>query len=484
MENRYALFHVASMLNVLILVVSFTGVISSPMPNIREVMKNDTNLCEASQFLYDLESTKRCAFLPYPSASLNFTYETLDTFLCLGVYDTAYKICQYSNQLQISPSDTAVLPPYTEKFVPRGNVTQENKFCDSLHGFTSSYNKIDSFLKSLVENLNKPHICQIICFGLKDKLNPLCSIFAWIKKIDDIKKANRIEIKHDPTTSDKLVTTRSNETANNSGIVVDAKKILEENETNKQNTNQFLTNSANDIVENANLNESINVESDAEKAKSEKSSKVQKKLDVPSETQKPMFEGNRKNYIENKETNVAVTKPTKNTSANSESQVPSINDLAGNVPKNEEKGEDFYKEQSTDDLKTSTLSENTQDHYDGENPEDTDDADGTIPQSTRNQNENVQEVFDIQKNLQYPNIRTEDDSHFFTYFTVVTVACIAGYIGYHNKQKILAIVLEGRRSRSNRGRRRPSTANYRKLDCTLEEAVTSQCNANVTHVIY
>lgn len=50
--------------------------------------------------------------------------------------------------------------------------------------------------------------------------------------------------------------------------------------------------------------------------------------------------------------------------------------------------------------------------------------------------------------------------------------------------QILAIVLEGRRSRNNRGRRRPSTANYRKLDCTLEEAVTSQCNANVTHVIY
>lgn len=50
--------------------------------------------------------------------------------------------------------------------------------------------------------------------------------------------------------------------------------------------------------------------------------------------------------------------------------------------------------------------------------------------------------------------------------------------------QILAIVLEGRRARNSRGRRRPSTANYRKLDCTLEEAVTSQCNANVTHVIY
>lgn len=52
-----------------------------------------------------------------------------------------------------------------------------------------------------------------------------------------------------------------------------------------------------------------------------------------------------------------------------------------------------------------------------------------------NQNGNVQEVFEP-KNMRYPNIRTEDDSHFFTYFTVIIVACIAGYIGYHNKQKV------------------------------------------------
>lgn len=57
-----------------------------------------------------------------------------------------------------------------------------------------------------------------------------------------------------------------------------------------------------------------------------------------------------------------------------------------------------------------------------------------------NQNENVQEVFE-QKNMQYSNIRTEDDSHFFTYFTVITVACIAGYIGYHNKQKVSLIYI-------------------------------------------
>lgn len=46
------------------------------------------------------------------------------------------------------------------------------------------------------------------------------------------------------------------------------------------------------------------------------------------------------------------------------------------------------------------------------------------------------------------------------------------------------MVLEGRRSRGGRGRRRHSSANYRKLDCTLEEAVNSQCDSNSTHVIY
>ena len=122
----------------------------------------------------------------------------------------------------------------------------------------------------------------------------------------------------------------------------------------------------------------------------------------------------------------------------------------------------------------------------------------------------------------YNNIRLDDESHYFTYFSVLSLISIAAYIGYYNKQKvrnnfmiylyyilyyiylfyiifyfihfcywylgilisqILAIVLEGRRSR-NRGRRRSSAVNYTKLDCTLEEAVTSQCNANVTHVIY
>lgn len=56
-----------------------------------------------------------------------------------------------------------------------------------------------------------------------------------------------------------------------------------------------------------------------------------------------------------------------------------------------------------------------------------------------NHNENVQEAFERKNNnarLAEYSMRTEDDSHFFTYFTVITLACLAGYIGYHNKQKV------------------------------------------------
>lgn len=78
----------------------------------------------------------------------------------------------------------------------------------------------------------------------------------------------------------------------------------------------------------------------------------------------------------------------------------------------------------------------------------------------------------------------EDDSYFFFYFMVVCVAFVLGYVGYHNKQKILAIVLEGRKGRRSQ-RRRPNSANYHKLDCNLEEAVTSTCsNKSTTNVIY
>lgn len=68
------------------------------------------------------------------------------------------------------------------------------------------------------------------------------------------------------------------------------------------------------------------------------------------------------------------------------------------------------------------------------------------------------------------------DSNFFTYLCIVMFLSILFYILYHNRHKLLALVLEGRRgSRRPRERSRGgSKAAYSKLDCNLEEAITSK----------
>lgn len=81
----------------------------------------------------------------------------------------------------------------------------------------------------------------------------------------------------------------------------------------------------------------------------------------------------------------------------------------------------------------------------------------------------------------------DTDSNFFTYFMFLLFVCVIAYVVYHNKTKMLALMLEGRRSGTN-GRsglsRRKHTAAYRKLDSNLEEAITSSGNGRSTQVIY
>jgi len=80
----------------------------------------------------------------------------------------------------------------------------------------------------------------------------------------------------------------------------------------------------------------------------------------------------------------------------------------------------------------------------------------------------------------------ETQSTFFSYFVAFTILCIVGYLVFHNKKKIIALVLEGRRrnpsSRSS-GTRRSSSAQYRKLD-NLEEAMADTSDDNLRNVIY
>lgn len=80
------------------------------------------------------------------------------------------------------------------------------------------------------------------------------------------------------------------------------------------------------------------------------------------------------------------------------------------------------------------------------------------------------------KKVEYVDFQEDPDSNFFTYLCGLMFICILLYILHQNRHKILALFLEGRRgSRGRRERSRGgSKAAYSKLDCNLEEAITSK----------
>uniref|UniRef100_T1ILB5 Uncharacterized protein n=1 Tax=Strigamia maritima TaxID=126957 RepID=T1ILB5_STRMM len=59
------------------------------------------------------------------------------------------------------------------------------------------------------------------------------------------------------------------------------------------------------------------------------------------------------------------------------------------------------------------------------------------------------------------------DSHFFIYFLTAIVLCVLLYLAFHNKQKIIALIIEGRHER----RRRSSNVSYKKLDNNLDQVL-------------
>jgi len=86
------------------------------------------------------------------------------------------------------------------------------------------------------------------------------------------------------------------------------------------------------------------------------------------------------------------------------------------------------------------------------------------------------------ENNMKPGPEMDEHSSFFGYFILLSIVAIIAYLVFHNKQKILALVLEGRRRQGNR--RRSGGREYRKLDSNLEDTMDPGKETSLRQVIY
>ncbi|XP_071506256.1 uncharacterized protein [Diadema antillarum] len=154
-------------------------------------------------------------------------------------------------------------------------------------------------------------------------------------------------------------------------------------------------------------------------------------------------------------------------------------DNADNQPEERLRPEDDYSESDYrlphggDDRQ---LSEGDASVYDGDNLENDRDYQGedeSFREDDRqredenaNQESHQQVHEQVHKDIVYEE--DEESSHFLAYSLTAIILILATYIMYHNKQKIIAVVVEGR---NGKGRRRRQ--GYQKLDQNISEAMPS-----------
>ncbi|XP_014213799.1 uncharacterized protein LOC106643256 isoform X2 [Copidosoma floridanum] len=466
--------------------------------SVQAVAISDTNMLQMISVCPSVSFVNGSYYLTECSTTLYHNKYTGDGSVpkCMVIYDIMNRICTYQSTVNIN--DKLQLPHSANDFdahlkklepKPSDNIDIEDSLCNSIE---SLFHKLESInvqpVKEVIpykeEYVNKILLkrsdCKYVCHDPKE-VNKLCMVLYWANQLfstvppvqgNSINKDKLAVVKNASTVNGALQTTKETlaTVVKSKGVVHTSETELAKPKVEQQKNKQVVDPVKNadkgisDITKKTEYQKQENIDStkidNAGKLEQTlipamvSSSKDKQSLPSPSDKKpEPKISDDNENHMQ----------PILQSEDNPEEEVVHASEDQKNK-KNDDPPKDF--DQSLEPEAGDKLNEMEKE----ERPLPDDDQDSLIPY------QNKRKSYSVDK---------EVESHVFGYFFLMIMCCIFMYIGYSNKQKILAMVLEGRRGRRGRGnRRRPSTASYRKLDSNLEEAVTSQCSANVTHVIY
>lgn len=428
--------------------------------------------------------------------------------------------------LQLNSSSFVVNVPDVLKVRDNSQGDENTPFCDQKHNFPTPKH----FTKAPLWDFNKPAICGMSC--LEDDptvAKSICRFLAWMgdeiakqEPQNDSKKltatsvaANAaapavVPVTEGPTKVSKIIQAYAE--GSNIAEVIENKPKIDENpepvKTDKTNAEKPEPEAPSIPIEVPTNTDNVKKNTQQEKpapTKEEPQIPIFPNLpNLPNEPKEPKEPSTPKEQKEiktdkNEDTQVQPSDDNNNNTNNKEEPAPAapknsndqdaVQDIQVPKPKlDEEQKQDSVDAQDTDE-EGNVIGEDTGlegDDYLLNNPNKVGIAkldDNEQNQSNSPEIVNSNDMVNNKQRINDPFLE-ESGSNFFSYFLVGMFLCIAMYVIYHNKSKVLALLLEGRRGDKGRGGRRKHTAAYRKLDSNLEEAITSSASGRTTQIIY
>ncbi|KAL7289314.1 hypothetical protein TKK_0017245 [Trichogramma kaykai] len=444
-----------------------TAAVDTQVKNGITTLMDHTYHCATVKFVLDSVTLSSCKNLTLP-----VNLENKTELMCILMFDITEKTCIYNSQLKLEQISNEIKVPETGQIFDQSIKKlepSESKFEEFLEDFCknaeNNLNQLNSLgvetnhsiapiMQNIKSKLSSEIKCAFFCVKSPKTIEPICLLLKWAGNLlKDQKPIDQIIHQEESTSSPQNVE--------------NDKKNENDTKMKAQNTEKVSTKSA-DFVSQPKVQQ-VQVEKTLEnptQAINKDSEKTEDTNDKMAEKVIPLQDTKKIDIITGQSSTDTNSKQIDDSPNAAEDQNPDndINSLENHQAKNGNENDEDTNEQDDMDEK-----------------EDLDKA--SQSQGRGNSQVDLRKFRDsaMEDIIQ----RQEEESHYFAYFTTISLICFILYIGYHNKQKLFAMVLEGRRSRRGRGsRRRPSTANYRKLDSNLEEAVTSQCNSNATNIIY